>query len=369
MSDQANLQPDVALAQAWQQVLRRADSTSRAWLRSSHPMTVHESIVLIAVPSEYARGRIETHQRSEIEQALSDAFNRSMHLAVTVQPDLELDLGVPEEPVAAEATPTELVRRTDAPTSPVRPVLVPGGRADVQTHAQATVDRADGDRLNPKYTFDNFVIGESNRFAHAAAVAVAEAPGKAYNPLFIYGDSGLGKTHLLHAIGHYVQSLYPALQVKYVSHRGVHERLHQLDRGQPADRLPARYREVDMLLIDDIQFLERRCRRRRSSSTPSTRCTTPSKQIVITSDRPPKRTRGARGAAAQPLRVGPDHRCAAARPGDAHRHPAQDGAERLLTCRPTCWSSSPRIQTNIRELEGALIRVTAFANLNGTTST
>jgi chromosomal replication initiation ATPase DnaA len=95
-------------------------------------------------------------------------------------------------------------------------------------------------RLNPKYTFETFVIGSSNRFAHAAAVAVAEAPGKAYNPLFIYGDSGLGKTHLLHAIGHYVRSLYTGAKVRYVSSRGVHQRLHQLDpRRQAQDRSSA----------------------------------------------------------------------------------------------------------------------------------
>ena len=111
------------------------------------------------------------------------------------------------------------------------PVELPASPQSVFENAGA--DRPRDSRLNPKYTFDNFVIGQSNRFAHAAAVAVAEAPAKAYNPLFIYGDSGLGKTHLLHAIGHYAMSLYPGIRVRYVSSRGVHERLHQLDREQP----------------------------------------------------------------------------------------------------------------------------------------
>ena len=181
MPDQADEMASDALANAWQQVLSKADATSRAWLKSSQPMTVHESIVLIAVPSDYARSRIEAHQRSEIEDALSDAFNRSMQLVITVQPDLELDLGVPDPAVVEELEPNELVRRSDAP------VVIPA-----QTHllARAGVDaptfvggnRADGLRLNPKYTFDNFVIGSSNRFANAAAAAVAENPGKAYNP-------------------------------------------------------------------------------------------------------------------------------------------------------------------------------------------
>ena len=120
------------------------------------------------------------------------------------------------------------------------------------------------------------MIGSSNRFAHAAAVAVAEAPGKAYNPLLVYGDSGLGKTHLLHAIGHYVRNLSTGARIRYVSSEEFTNDVHQRDPRRPGPPLfQRRYRDVDVLLIDDIQFLEGKSRRRRSSSTPSTRCTTP----------------------------------------------------------------------------------------------
>ena len=141
---------------------------------------------MISVPNEFTRERIETRQRSDIEQALSDHFHRSMRLAITIDPDLELNLQPPDRPEEADIEPMELIRRPDAP-SPFTPMD--------PAHAQSPAGPSPGnglpeDRLNPKYTFDNFVIGSSNRFAHAAAVAVAEAPGKAYNPLMIYSDSG-----------------------------------------------------------------------------------------------------------------------------------------------------------------------------------
>ena len=135
--------------------------------------------------------------------------------------------------------------------------------------------RRSDSRLNPKYNFDNFVIGGSNRFAHAAAVAVAEAPAKAYNPLFIYGDSGLGKTHLLHAIGHYAESLYPGIRVRYVSSEEFTNDFINSIANNRASVFQSRYREIDILLIDDIQFLQGKdSTPRRPSSTPSTRCTT-----------------------------------------------------------------------------------------------
>ena len=231
-----------------------------------------------------------------------------------------------------------------ARTSPVRPGAgQPGARA------------SEPSRLNPKYTFETFVIGSSNRFAHAAAVAVAEAPGKAYNPLLVYGDSGLGKTHLLHAIGHYVRSLYTGAKVRYVQLEEFTNEFINAIRDDRQAAFQRRYRDVDVLLVDDIQFLRARSRPRRSSSTPSTPCTTPTSRSCITSDRPPKRLEDARGPAAQPVRVGPDHRRPAARPRDPHRDPAQEGragpalraagragVHRLARSRPTSASSRVR---------------------------
>src|SRR5262249_31159944 len=144
-------------------------------------------------------------------------------------------------------------------------------------------------RLNSKYTFDTFVIGSSNRFAHAAAVAVAEAPAKAYNPLFIYGDSGLGKTHLLHAIGHYAQTLYNGLKVRYVSSEEFTNEFINMIRDGKQDGFRRRYRDVDVLLVDDIQFLENKEGTQEEFFHTFNTLHNASKQIVISSDRAPKR--------------------------------------------------------------------------------
>ena len=210
-------------------------------------------------------------------------------------------------------------------------------------------------RLNPKYTFETFVIGSSNRFPHAAAVAVAEAPGKAYNPLLVYGDSGLGKTHLLHAIGHYVRSLYTGAKVRYVSSEEFTNEFINAIRDDRQDRFKRRYRDVDVLLIDDIQFLEGKTQTQEEFFHTFNTLHNANKQIVLTSDRAAQAARGARGPAAQPVRVGPDHRRPAARPRDPDRDPAQEGRDgpahraagrarvhRLARSRPTSASSRVR---------------------------
>ena len=147
-------------------------------------------------------------------------------------------------------------------------------------------------RLNPKYIFETFVIGASNRFAHAAAVAVAEAPAKAYNPLFIYGESGLGKTHLLHAIGHYAQNLYPGVQVRYVNSEEFTNDFINSIRDDKAQAFQRRHRDVDVLLIDDIQFLSNKVQTQEEFFHTFNTLHNASKQVVITSDLPPKQLSG-----------------------------------------------------------------------------
>ena len=220
-------------------------------------------------------------------------------------------------------------------------------------------------RLNPKYIFDTFVIGPSNRFAHAAAVAVAEAPAKAYNPLFIYGDSGLGKTHLLHAIGHYSQTLYNGIKVRYVSSEEFTNDFINMIRDGKQDGFRRRYRDVDVLLVDDIQFLENKEGTQEEFFHTFNTLHNASKQIVISSDRAPKRlvtledrlrSRFEWGLLTdvQPPEI--ETRIAILR-----KKAIQEG----LNAPPEVLEYiASRISTNIRELEGALIRVTAFASLN-----
>ncbi|GAB3995255.1 hypothetical protein GCM10029992_12030 [Glycomyces albus] len=225
---------------------------------------------------------------------------------------------------------------------------------------------ADGvGRLNPRYNFDTFVIGSSNRFAHAAAFAVAEAPAKAYNPLFIYGGSGLGKTHLLHAVGHYAHDLGTAGSVRYVTtEEFTNDFINSLsDRRQQA--FQRRYRDVDILLIDDIQFLMDRERTQEEFFHTFNALHNANKQLVISSDRSPKqlqtledrlRTRFEWGLLADIQPPDLETRIAILR-----KKAVQDN---LNVPTDAVEFIASQIQHSIRELEGALIRVTAYASLN-----
>ncbi|MFB6635146.1 chromosomal replication initiator protein DnaA [Streptomyces sp. NPDC056362] len=220
-------------------------------------------------------------------------------------------------------------------------------------------------RLNPKYLFDTFVIGSSNRFAHAAAVAVAEAPAKAYNPLFIYGESGLGKTHLLHAIGHYARSLYPGTRVRYVSSEEFTNEFINSIRDGKGDTFRKRYRDVDILLVDDIQFLASKESTQEEFFHTFNTLHNANKQIVLSSDRPPKqlvtledrlRNRFEWGLTTDVQPPELETRIAILR---------KKAVQEQLNAPPEVLEFiASRISRNIRELEGALIRVTAFASLN-----
>ncbi|WP_436979921.1 chromosomal replication initiator protein DnaA [Streptomyces sp. enrichment culture] len=220
-------------------------------------------------------------------------------------------------------------------------------------------------RLNPKYLFDTFVIGASNRFAHAAAVAVAESPAKAYNPLFIYGESGLGKTHLLHAIGHYARSLYPGTRVRYVSSEEFTNEFINSIRDGKADAFRKRYRDMDILLVDDIQFLASKESTQEEFFHTFNTLHNANKQIVLSSDRPPKqlitledrlRNRFEWGLITDVQPPELETRIAILR---------KKAVQEQLNAPPAVLEFiASRISRNIRELEGALIRVTAFASLN-----
>ena len=220
-------------------------------------------------------------------------------------------------------------------------------------------------RLNPKYTFETFVIGSSNRFAHAAAVAVAEAPAKAYNPLFIYGDSGLGKTHLLHAIGHYAQSLYQGVRVRYVSSEEFTNDFINMIRDGKQDGFRRRYRDVDVLLVDDIQFLENKEGTQEEFFHTFNTLHNATKQIVISSDRAPKRLVTLEDRLRSRFEWG---LLTDIQPPELETRIAilrKKAVQDRLNAPPEALEYiASRISTNIRELEGALIRVSAFASLN-----
>ncbi|ANH37715.1 Chromosomal replication initiator protein DnaA [Nocardioides dokdonensis FR1436] len=357
------------LANAWASVLEDLQPNQRAWLRASEPVTLHGNTAIVAVANDFTRNQLEGRLRGQLEDALTVRFGREIRIAVTVNPDLE-DTATDEQPSPAEVEESPYVdittRRDELPDPPradrlsPNPPPVPDPRP-----SQAGAPSALEARLNPKYTFETFVIGSSNRFPHAAAVAVAEAPGKAYNPLLVYGESGLGKTHLLHAIGHYVRSLYNGAKVRYVSSEEFTNEFINAIRDDRQDRFKRRYRDVDVLLIDDIQFLEGKTQTQEEFFHTFNTLHNANKQIVLTSDRPPKRLEALEDRLRNRFEWG---LITDVQPPDLETRIAilrKKAAMDRLTAPPDVLEFiASKIQTNIRELEGALIRVTAFANLN-----
>ncbi|WP_408609286.1 chromosomal replication initiator protein DnaA [Auraticoccus cholistanensis] len=354
------------LASAWRHVVSTAPVEARPWLRATQPLTMHGSTLVVAVPNDFTRNQIELKHRLGIEERLSEHYAHPTQLALTVDPRLE---ELP--PAAPEADPVPGRRGEDpddatsyASPAPRDPAPAFVAREPVPQHAGAASPGTQS-RLNPQYTFESFVIGSSNRFAHAAAVAVAEAPGKAYNPLLIYGDSGLGKTHLLHALGHYVRNYFERVRVRYVSTEELtNDFINAISENRTAE-FRRRYRDVDVLLIDDIQFLESKIQTQEEFFHTFNTLHNAQKQIVMTSDRPPKALEALEPRLRSRFEMG---LLTDVQPPDLETRIAilrKKASQERLTATPDVLEFiGSRIQTNIRELEGALIRVTAFASLN-----
>jgi chromosomal replication initiator protein len=319
------------------------------------PKGVLAGTLYLEVPNELTRGMLDQRIRVPLLNALStiDEDHGITNFAIVVNPEIQ-HAGLTADP---DSLPREEPLREQSPReqSPVPPMTTGSG------------DRRSDTRLNPKYNFDNFVIGGSNRFAHAAAVAVAEAPAKAYNPLFIYGDSGLGKTHLLHAIGHYAERLYPGIRVRYVSSEEfTNDFINSIANNRSA-AFQARYREIDILLIDDIQFLQRAVETQEAFFHTFNTLHDHNKQVVITSDVAPKHLTGFEDRMRSRFEWGlitdvqaPDLETRIA----ILRKKAQ--SEKLQVPDDILEYMATKVSSNIRELEGTLIRVTAFASLNRT---
>jgi chromosomal replication initiator protein len=355
---------DETFPDIWARIIDEMPPANKAWLQASAPVSLQDSSAVVAVPDEFTRGRLEGRLRVMLEDLLAKTVGRQVRLVFDVDPETCQRLA----PAAGD------VAEADQATLPS---VAPHGHTSTDRHGDLStrpfgVERGSGTplhkaetRLNPKYLFENFVIGASNRFAHAAAVAAAEAPGKAYNPLLIYGESGLGKTHLLHAIGHYVRSLYDEARVRYVSSEEFTNEFINAIRDDQAAVFQRRYRDVDVLLIDDIQFLEGKIQTQEEFFHTFNALHNADKQIVITSDRPPKRLEALEDRLRNRFEWG---LITDVQPPDLETRIAilrkKAAIERLTAPPEVLEYIASKIQTNIRELEGALIRVTAFASLN-----
>lgn len=400
----------------------------RGFVNLAQPQAFVGTVLLIAVPSELTRNIFQSQLKAPFQQALttvfgpgvSEAFTIDESLAQTSQtvspsiPQIEddspmpplheveaelhtpvpppqtADVPVADAPAASPVDPAIFAERpqssSPSPTDfsevhtphhvdsavPAQPTSSPAETEDISsppadTHTAVPSDSGwdSSARLNPNYTFDTFVIGQSNRFAHAAAFAVSESPAQAYNPLFIYGDSGLGKTHLLHAIGHYAKHLFPSLRVRYVNSEEFTNDFINSIRDDEGSSFKQIYRNVDMLLIDDIQFLAGKEHTQEEFFHTFNALHNHQKQVVITSDLPPKQLTGFAERMRSRFEWG---LITDVQPPELEtriailRKKAQ--SESLNVPDDVMEYIASHITANIRELEGALIRVTAFASLN-----
>jgi chromosomal replication initiator protein len=330
-----------------------SDSIWQAYLSGITPLSIEGGEIVLGVPNTLIRDRVESRFLGLIQDTVTGTVGRDL----VVQLEVVAPVPQPAEESASAA------RVTDP--APAPPDLPSGSWRDTSSSTNGRPGTTfDSPVLDPRYTFDTFVIASSNRFAHAAAQSVAESPAQSYNPLFIYGDAGLGKTHLLHAIGNYVLDNFSGRHVRYLTTETYMNEFVDAIRTNATTAFKRRYRECDVLLIDDVQFMERKESLQEEFFHTFNSLYGASKQIVLTSDRPPKsiatledrlRSRFLSGliTIVQP----PDLETRLAILQAKAEHEQVDVPDDVLDFIAT------HVKDNIRELEGALIRVTAFASL------
>ncbi|WFP16553.1 chromosomal replication initiator protein DnaA [Citricoccus muralis] len=375
---------DESISSSWRHVVQTMKDSQQISPRQSgfidlvQPQGLIGNTLLLAVPNEFTRQVLENQLDEVLAQALQTVFQQDIRCAFSIDSSLQpaappqrTDPQIPQDepqPVDnSESIPAAVYSQRERPVdgqlssqSNPAPTL-----ADPQQASSIANAAEEQSRLNPRYHFETFVTGSSNRFAHAAANAVAEAPAKAYNPLFIYGESGLGKTHLLHAIGHYARELYPGLRVRYVNSEEFTNDFINSIRHDEGASFKQIYRNVDILLIDDIQFMANKEATVEEFFHTFNALYNNNKQVVITSDLPPKQLSGFEERLRSRFEWG---LTTDIQPPDLETRIAilrkKAEAEGLTAPPEALEYIASRITTNIRELEGALIRVTAYASLN-----
>jgi len=358
---------DDAVASLWHSVLTRLSNDDRitgqalGFLKLIEPVAVLGETLFAEVPNEITKAMIDQRISILLNEAMAanSEFDGPTRIKLDINPNLEGAKVIEPEPTSVSpvnANSTGNVNPTNTVNFSEMPTYLTSTPMDIRNYET---------RLNPKYTFDTFVIGESNRFAHAASFAVAEEPAKSYNPLFIYGSSGLGKTHLLHAIGHYTIALHPRRKVRYVSSEEFTNEFINAIQTNKNTEFQAAYRDIDLLLIDDIQFLQGKEQTQEAFFHTFNTLHNANKQVVITSDKPPQQlegfeermlTRFSWGLMTDIQAPELETRIAILRKkAESDRFKVPDEILEYM---------AQRVSSNIRELEGTLIRVMAFANLN-----
>ena len=347
----------------WEQILVELSKdisklSCDSFLKPIVPLSINEQILELGTPNQFVKEFLEDRYVNSIKAATAKVTNNNLQLKI-----INLQLGDTVEPELVSTVPSiSSVNTAEEFVLPTSTAITATTAPEIKTTNSVILE--DSFSLNPKYVFETFVTGNSNRFAHAAALAVAEAPAKVYNPFFMYGGVGLGKTHLMHAIGHRILEKNPNLRVLYISsEKFTNELINSIRDGNP-ESFRQKYRNIDVLLVDDIQFLSKKEHTQEEFFYFFNTLHNANKQIIISSDRPPReiqtledrlRSRFEWGLITDIQAPDLETRIAILR--------KKALLENLTVPNDVMLFIASRIDNNIRELEGALIRVMAYASL------